>query len=63
LVEALNTRAYKAAVDGDWMLSHHLGITAVPTFRLKGEVLVGAQPYDALAAFAAANGIARRTAV
>ncbi len=63
LVEALNTRAYKAAVDGDWMLSHRLGITAVPTFRLKGEVLVGAQPYDALAAFAAANGIARRTAV
>ena len=61
LTEAIRTRAYKAAVDEDWMLSHRLGITAVPTFRLNGELLVGAQPYEALAAFAAAHGVPRRT--
>ena len=54
LTEAIRTRAYKTAVDEDWIRSHRLGITAVPTFRLDGELLVGAQPYDQLAAFAAA---------
>ncbi len=60
LSEALSTRAFKADVDEDWMLSHRLGITAVPTFRIDGDLLVGAQPYDALASFAAAHGVSRR---
>jgi predicted DsbA family dithiol-disulfide isomerase len=62
LVEALNSRAYKAAVDEDWMRSHRLGITAVPSFRLNQEMLVGAQPYEQLAAFATAHGVPRRAA-
>lgn len=60
LSEALSTRAYRSAVDEDWLLSHRLGITAVPTFRLNGDLLVGAHPYDALAAFAGRHGVPRR---
>ena len=60
LAEAVRTHAYKTNVDEDWMRSHRLGITAVPTFRLNGDHLVGAQPYDQLAAFAAAHGVPRR---
>jgi predicted DsbA family dithiol-disulfide isomerase len=63
LTEAIRTRAHKTAVDQDWMRSHRLGITAVPTFRLNGESLVGAQPYEELAAFATAHGVPRRRAV
>ena len=46
--EALEKRAYKSAVDGDWKRAHDLGITAVPTFLVNGNRLVGAQPYAAL---------------
>jgi predicted DsbA family dithiol-disulfide isomerase len=46
----------------DWMRSHRLGITAVPSFRLNQEMLVGAQPYEQLAAFATAHGVPRRAA-
>lgn len=60
LSHALSTRAFKTDVDEDWMLSHRLGITAVQTFRLKDDLLVGAQPYEALATFAAAHGTPRR---
>jgi predicted DsbA family dithiol-disulfide isomerase len=45
----IDTRAYKREVDQDWQRSRELGITAVPTFRLDGINLVGAQPYDKLA--------------
>lgn len=48
------------AVDRDWLRSHHLGITAVPTFRMNGENLVGAQPYEQLAAFMAAQRVPPR---
>ncbi len=40
-----NLHAIKTAVDQDWLQSHHLGITAVPTFRMNGENLVDVQPY------------------
>lgn len=62
LSEAVHTHAYKAAVDQDWMRSHRLGISAVPAFRLNEEVLVGAQPYEQLAAFASAHRVPRRAA-
>jgi protein-disulfide isomerase len=48
------------AVDRDWLRSHHLGITAVPTFRMNGENLVGALPYEQLAAFMAAQRVPPR---
>jgi predicted DsbA family dithiol-disulfide isomerase len=40
---------YGQAVDHDWRRSRSMGITAVPTFYLAGQMLVGAQPYAALA--------------
>ena len=56
----LATRAFKAAVDADWVLSREKAITAVPTFVMKQDKLVGAQPYDMLERFMAANRIKRR---
>ena len=57
LEAVLQSKTFKAAVDQDWLRSHHLGITAVPTFRMNEENLVGAQPYEQLAAFVAAQGV------
>jgi predicted DsbA family dithiol-disulfide isomerase len=62
LDEVLRSKAFKAAVDQDWLRSHQLGITAVPTFRMNGENLVGAQPYEQLAAFLTAQGVPARKA-
>ena len=39
---------YRAAVDADWHRCREMGVTAVPTFQLNGEQIVGAQPYAAL---------------
>jgi len=57
LGDALRSKTYRAAVDRDWLRSHRLRITAVPTFRMNGENLVGAQPYEQLAAFLKARGV------
>ncbi|MBU1182714.1 MAG: DsbA family oxidoreductase [Proteobacteria bacterium] len=57
----LATRAFKEAVDEDWDLSRKMGITAVPTFVMKQDKLVGAQPYDMLERLMAANGIKKRS--
>ena len=62
LDEVLRTKTFKAAVDQDWLRSHQLGITAVPTFRMNGENLVGAQPYEQLAAFLTAQRVPARKA-
>jgi len=51
LAEVIRQQTYQAAVDQDWLRSHQLGITAVPTLRINGEMLVGAQPYEKLAGF------------
>ena len=40
--------AFRKAVDDDWAYSRELGVTAVPTFRTGGKVVVGAQPYGVL---------------
>ena len=45
---ALETRAFKAAVDADWELSRRYGVTGVPTFVAGRSGVVGAQPYEAL---------------
>lgn len=58
--EILATREYKAAVDSDWALSKERSITAVPTFVLNQDRLIGAQPYEALQEFMEANGVKRR---
>jgi predicted DsbA family dithiol-disulfide isomerase len=53
--KALETRAFKEAVDRDWIHSRKLGITAVPTFMCNGEAVVGAQPYEILEALVKTN--------
>ncbi len=41
-------RTFKADVDEDWSLSQKNGITAVPTFVINKNRLIGAQPYEML---------------
>jgi predicted DsbA family dithiol-disulfide isomerase len=50
-LQVLKDRSFKHAVDADWERSRRAGITAVPTFVMKDQMLVGAQPEDALDAF------------
>jgi len=52
----LAKRTFKAAVDADWNLSREKAITAVPTFVINEDTLVGAQPYEMLVKFVEANG-------
>jgi predicted DsbA family dithiol-disulfide isomerase len=60
LDEVLRNKTFKTAVDQDWLRSHQLGITAVPTFRMNGENLVGAKPYEQLGAFLTAQRVPPR---
>jgi len=55
----LSTRAFKDPVDEDWAISRARGITAVPTFVINQDKLVGAQPYETLQEFMAVNGVSR----
>jgi predicted DsbA family dithiol-disulfide isomerase len=59
--EALDHRTYKNDVDRDWSRSHAMGVTAVPTFLLQSQRMVGAQPYDALAQFIRDAGVMKRS--
>ncbi len=56
----LTTRSFKAAVDADWTLSREKAITAVPTFVINQDKLVGAQSYEMLERFMKKNGIPKR---
>ena len=47
-MQIIETRAFSDAVDADWALSKAKNITAVPTFFMGTDRLVGAQPYEAL---------------
>ena len=58
--EILQTRAFKEAVDSDWALCEKMGISAVPTFVLDHQSLVGAQPYEALEQLLLENGVKRK---
>lgn len=62
LDQILRNKNFKTAVDQDWLRSHRLGISAAPTFRMNNQNLVGARPYEQLAAFLAAQGVPRRDA-
>ena len=52
----LELRAFKEAVDSDWLRSHTLGITAVPTFFVNDRVIVGFPPYELLEQYLDACG-------
>ena len=53
----ISGRRYKAAVNVDWALSKEKGITAVPTFVVNHDRLVGAQPYEMLEKLMISNGV------
>ena len=57
----IETRAYEQAVSDDWQLSYRSGVTAVPTFRLEEQLLVGAQPTAVLEKFLVDNHVPRHT--
>ena len=54
-------RTFKADVDEDWSLSKKNGITAIPTFVMNKDRLVGAQPYEMLASLMESQGIKKRS--
>lgn len=58
--EVLRKKVFKEAVDADWVRSRHLGIQAVPTLVLDQCTLVGAQPYEKIAALLDAAGVRKR---
>ena len=57
---ALESRTFKEAVDADWSRSHAFGVTAVPTFLLRDQAMVGAQPYEVLERFLKTCGLQER---
>jgi predicted DsbA family dithiol-disulfide isomerase len=59
--EVLETRAFKEMVDRDWSRSFEMGVRAVPTFRIDGHVLVGAQPYEILERLMKECGVKKRS--
>ena len=61
--EALQSRAFKSAVDEDWSLSREYGVTAVPTFIIRDQGVVGAQPYEVLEQFLRNNGVQKRSGI
>jgi predicted DsbA family dithiol-disulfide isomerase len=59
----LTQRTHRNDVDQDWSRSRAMGVTAVPTFLLRGQRIVGAQPYDALAKFIRDRGVIKRSMI
>jgi predicted DsbA family dithiol-disulfide isomerase len=55
----IESRTYRRAVDRDWDRAAGLGVTAVPTFMIRGKSLVGAQPVALLERFLEENGAQR----
>ena len=58
--EILKTRAFRESVDSDWALCERMGISAVPTFVMDRQSLVGAQPYEALEELLLESGVKRK---
>jgi predicted DsbA family dithiol-disulfide isomerase len=58
--DMIAARTFKEAVDTDWTRAHESRVTAVPTFVMNGQTLVGAQTFNALADFALQNNVNRR---
>lgn len=55
----ISERAFRDRVDEDWAISRARGITAVPTFMIEQDKLVGAQPYETLERFLVEHGIGK----
>lgn len=61
--EVLESRKFSEAVDEDWMRSRAIEITAVPTFVIGRQAVVGAQPYEVLEQFLRTCGVKERRGV
>ena len=59
--EMLASRRFRAAVDADWERCRDFGITAVPTFVVGNDAVVGAQPYETLESLVVRAGVTKRT--
>jgi len=59
--EVLKSRRYKEEVDSDWNYCYAQGITAVPTFSIDHQKVVGFQPYETLDQLLNTKGIKKRT--
>ena len=57
--QVIESRTYRQAVDRDWDRAVRLGVTAVPTFMIRGKKLVGAQPTSVLERFLEDNSVRR----
>ncbi len=58
--QIINNRTFKDAVDQDWSRSREMFVTAVPTFFINEQRLVGAQSYDTLKQFMVSNNVAEK---
>jgi predicted DsbA family dithiol-disulfide isomerase len=58
--DILQMRVFRVAVDSDWALCEKMGISAVPTFVIDGQSLVGAQPFEALEQLLLCNRVRRK---
>ena len=61
--EVLASRRFGAAVDADWQRCRTFGITAVPTFAVGNDVVVGAQSYEVLESLVLQDAAAKRTVI
>ena len=59
--DMIAARTFKDAVDADWDYTYESRVTAVPTFLMNGQTLVGAQRFNALADFVRENRANPRT--
>lgn len=59
-LEMLAVRTFKKDVDTDWARAYESRVTAVPTFLINGQTLVGAQPFNALENLMLQNNVNRR---
>jgi predicted DsbA family dithiol-disulfide isomerase len=53
--DVIAARTFKEAVDADWARAYEFRVTAVPTFLMNGQTLVGAQTFKTLANFVLQN--------
>jgi len=58
--DALTSRRFQATVDADWQRCRSLGVTAVPTFVVGNQGIVGAQPYEVLESLVVEGGVTKR---
>ena len=55
--DMIGARVFREAVEIDWARAYESGVTAVPTFLMNGQTLVGAQTFNALANFVLQNNV------